>query len=177
MGKRLLQKGRWGSLIYKTCNYVTIFTIQIKTTGYVYNILLKPWHVSYALYTYTDRKKYFPENIMAINVMYDTKMSLGRVKEEKKALNSQNKIWIKWKIFHLKSPCLISSANLSSVICYAMYILNTQTPEVPVNVITLTPVMGCSLYVVMCSSLARNSGRGGCYNNVNIMIIIVKIPR
>lgn len=78
--------------------------------------------------------------------------------------------------FHLKSPCLISSANLRSVICYAMYILNTQSPEVPVHVVSLTPVMGCSLYVVMCSSLARNSGRGGCYNNVNIMIIIVKIP-
>lgn len=33
---------------------------------------------------------------MAINVIYDTKMCLGRVKEEKKALNSQNKIWIKF---------------------------------------------------------------------------------
>lgn len=114
---------------------------------------------------------------MAINVIYDTKMCLGRVKEEKKALNSQNKIWIKLKKkIHLKSPCLISSANLISVICFAMYILNTQSPEVPVHVVSLTPVMGCSLYVVMCSSLARNSGRGGCYNNVNIMIIIVKIP-
>lgn len=47
-----------------------------------------------------------------------------------------------FKKFHLKSPCLISSANLSSVICYAMYILNTQSPEVPVNVISLSPVMG-----------------------------------
>lgn len=80
---------------------------------------------------------------MAINVICDIKMSLGRVKEEKKALNSQNKIWIKLKKkIHLKSPCLISSANLISVICFAMYILNTQSPEVPVNVITLTPVMG-----------------------------------
>lgn len=113
---------------------------------------------------------------MAINVIYDTKMCLGRVKEEKKALNSQNKIWIKFKSFLIKSPCLISSANLSSVICYAMYILNTQSPEVPVTVNSLTPVIGCSLYVVMCSSLAKNSGRGGCYKNVNIMIIIVKIP-
>lgn len=34
---------------------------------------------------------------MAINVICDTKMSLGRVKEEKKPLNSQNKIWIKFK--------------------------------------------------------------------------------
>lgn len=38
-------------------------------------------------------------------------------------------------------------------------------------------VIGCFLYVVMCSSLVRNFGRGGCYNNVNIMIIIVKIFR
>lgn len=123
MGKRLLQKGRWGSLIYKTCNYVTIFTIQIKTTGYVFNILLKPWHVSYALHTYADRKKYFPENIMAINVIYDTKMCLGRVKEEKKALNSQNKIWIKFKSFFNKIPLpdLISKSQFRDLLCYVYF--------------------------------------------------------
>lgn len=75
--------------------------------------------------------------------------------------------------FKIPLPDLISKFQFINLLSY---ILNTQSPEVPVNVITLTPVMGCSLYVVMCSSLARNSGRGGCYNNVNIMIIIVKIP-
>lgn len=124
MGKRLLQKGRWGSLIYKTCNYVTIFTIQIKTTGYVFNILLKPWHVSYALYTYTDRKKYFPENIMAINVICDIKMCLGRVKEEKKPLNSQNKIWIKFKkknSLKIPLPDFIRKSQISYLLFYEYF--------------------------------------------------------
>lgn len=50
--------------------------------------MLKFWYVLYVLYIYIDRKKYFLENIMVINVICDIKMSLGRVKEEKKVLNS-----------------------------------------------------------------------------------------
>lgn len=80
----------------------------------------------------------------------------------------------KKKSFKIPLPDLISKSQFCDLFCYVYF--KTQSPEVPVNVISLTPVMGCSLYVVMCSSLARNSGRGGCYNNVNIMIIIVKIP-